>query len=251
MNEAYEELAQGLCQVPSQETPPAGGMQQEVDGVGADLSESLGVCGGGPWEKLLTLVKNLASASMMTPSVMSSLMVQFLPVMARRARRKQSQLNRWGAREREILLPLSNRILGQLDMLGLAKAKPGLEEFVSGHDTSKFGECISQLLSSLDCVVSNTPVAKAMDVIGEDLVDLLPRLLPEVFEGHVCQKIQISGVCHPSVWLGTLRPFTAKVNGKGKSKGRGKHRCQKGRIGVNENDGSTENGEAAWHDRGS
>merc|ERR1712117_478346 len=112
------------------------------------------------------------------------------------------------------------------------------EDFVSGRDTSKLGECMSQLLTSLECADSNAPVAEALDAIGEDLVDLLPRFFPKVFEGHVSQKIRPFGVCLP------LRAFKGKGKGNGKGKGQSKRRADGQHIEGNENESKETN--EAW-----
>merc|ERR1719498_1466743 len=99
-------------------------------------------------------------------------MLQFLPILAQRAHRKQEKLNKLGPQMREGLLPLLHSVSARMDLVQDAKAvKPLLEEFISGSDTTKFGDFVAQLFKALS-------VCKDRHAVSEAITGVAPDLLP-------------------------------------------------------------------------
>merc|ERR1719223_1690503 len=132
---------------------------------------------------MLACLGSARAAGKMTSAMIASLMLQFLPRVAQRACRKQEKINRMGAQHREILLPCLHRVLIQMETVeGLRAARAGVEAFVTGKDTACLGDTLSLLAKGLMTMESKSAVAGFMKAVSEELLDLLPRVFPDVFD---------------------------------------------------------------------
>jgi hypothetical protein len=115
--------------------------------------------------------------------MISSLVLQFLPILAQRAHRKQEKMNRIGGQHREMVLPLLKIALAGADTVSELQVgvKPLLEEFISGADDSKLGDCIAALLKALANAPDRESVAALIRGAGTELLALLPQAIPDVF----------------------------------------------------------------------
>lgn len=169
----------------------AGAAASAARGAEAAGSGPMGGCRGvGPW-KLLACIGGLRMAGRMSANMVGSLTLQFLPIIAQRAHRKQEKLNRVGAQHRELLLPTLHRVLVQLDSFAEAESvKAPLEAFVSGRDTGKLGDGLSSLLKMLTAQSGRAEVAALVKGASEELLDLMPRLFPGCF-GAMCPPMAV------------------------------------------------------------
>lgn len=159
----------------------------------SDAGGFIGCRGVGPW-KLLACLGSLQTAGKMSASMVASLMLQFLPILAQRAHRKQEKLNRVGAQSREMLLPVLHRVLLQLDAIeGADSVKSALNGYLSGQDCGKLGDCVSALLKLLAAQGPTAAVAQLLKGVGEEMLDLLPRSFPEMFRGLLPAVAQHEG----------------------------------------------------------
>jgi len=114
--------------------------------------------------------------------MISSLVLQFLPILAQRAHRKQEKINRIGGQHREMVLPLLKKMLAGADTIPeLEPVKPLLEGFIFGPDDSKLGDGAAALLKALANAPSREPVAALVRTLGLELLELLPQAVPDVF----------------------------------------------------------------------
>jgi len=126
----------------------------------------------------------LRAAGKLSASMVASLMLQFLPILAQRAHRKQEKLNRVGEQQRELLLPMLHRMSVQLESIKEASSvKPHLDAFISGAETTKLGDSIASLFKIFATLESKAEVAQLIKGVSEELLDLLPRLFPASLHG--------------------------------------------------------------------
>lgn len=180
--------------------PPS--LDGDVEDDGGDGPSRAGVRGVGPW-KLLASLGSLRETGKMTVNMLASLTLQFLPIIAQRAHRKQEKLNRVGPQYREVVTPLLQLILVQVDkkLLGFGDIKVKMETFISGADTSKLGDCLSHFLRELVNIESKTVVASVVKAASSELCELLPKLFHKAFEcqypplmRHVGTRCAVCGV---------------------------------------------------------
>mmetsp|Transcript_159482 Transcript_159482/g.511740 ORF Transcript_159482/g.511740 Transcript_159482/m.511740 type:complete len:471 (-) Transcript_159482:239-1651(-) len=182
----------GICN--EVQKPCADARDEDADDGARGAPSCGGYRGVGPW-KLLICLGSLRAANKLSAAMIASIMLQFLPILAQRAHRKQEKLNRIGAQYREMLLPLLHRVLLHLDELEEGQSvKPGVEAFVSGKDASKLGDCIGSLLKVLAASQRRAVVAQLLKSASEELMDLLPRIFPESFSDACPPVSQHAGV---------------------------------------------------------
>merc|ERR1719356_1139475 len=81
-----------------------------------------------------------------------------------------------------MVLPLLKKGLAAAEtMPDLTGIIPLLEAFISGTDDSKLGDCVAALLKALANAQDREPVAALMRGAGDDLLELLPQAIPDVF----------------------------------------------------------------------
>lgn len=128
-------------------------------------------------------LRNLHDAGMMTSKMVASMMLQFLPILAQRAHRKQEKLNKVGAQKLEVLRPLLLNISAHLDLVEEARLlKPMLEEFLSGADVCRFGDFVAALFKALTTCKNRQAVSEAIQGVADDLQLTLPQLFPDLFD---------------------------------------------------------------------
>lgn len=145
---------------------------------------SNGLCHGAGPMRLLACVRGLHNSGRLTPKALASLALQFLPILAQRAHRKQEKFNRMACKPwmRELLLPLLQGIVNQLDQIPEAVSlKPALQAYISGSDTTHFGDLLAQLLRILASSDSQNAIASVLLTVAEELLALLPQLFPNAF----------------------------------------------------------------------
>lgn len=137
----------------------------------------------GPW-KLLMCLRSLHDADMMSSKMVSSMLLQFLPILAQRAHRKQEKLNKLGPQMREALLPLLHSVSAHLDLVEDARGlRPLLEEFITGSDSSRLGDFVAALFKALSTCKDRHAVAEAITAVAPELLESLPQLIPDLFAG--------------------------------------------------------------------
>lgn len=133
--------------------------------------------------KLLMCLRALRDAGMMSSKMVGSMMLQFLPILAQRAHRKQEKLNRLGPQKREELLSLLRSVSSQLGLVKETEpAKPLLEAFIDGTDVSRLGDFVALLFKALSTSKDRDAVAKAITGVTPELLESLPQLFPDLFE---------------------------------------------------------------------
>merc|ERR1719203_2725863 len=81
-----------------------------------------------------------------------------------------------------MVLPVLKKVLACADSIAeLEPVKPLLEVFILGTDDSKLGDCAAALLKALANAPSREPVAALLRGAGEELLQLLPQAVPDVF----------------------------------------------------------------------
>lgn len=151
-------------------------------------------CGSsvGPW-KLLMCLRGLWDAQKMSAKMVGSMMLQFLPILAQRAHRKQEKLNRLGPSKREELLPLLRCVSAYIERVPeAAPLKSQLEDFISGRDVTKLGDFLALLFKTLAMSKDRHGVAEAINGVAEQLLNFMPRIFPAMFEGS--SEVQRAGV---------------------------------------------------------
>lgn len=139
--------------------------------------------------KLLMCLRNLHDAGMMTSKMVASMMLQFLPILAQRAHRKQEKLNKVGAQKLEVLRPLLLNISAHLDLVEEARLlKPMLEEFLSGADVCRFGDFVAALFKALTTCKNRQAVSEAIQGVADDLQLTLPQLFPDLFDSTSTER---------------------------------------------------------------
>lgn len=147
-----------------------------VPGIASQSCRSVGP------QKLLACLAGLHHAGRLSSRMISSLVLQFLPILAQRAHRKQEKINRIGGQHRDMVLPLLKKALaGAGTIPELEPVKPLLEGFIFGPDDSKLGDCAAALLKALANAPSREPVAALVRGAGAELLELLPQAVPDVF----------------------------------------------------------------------
>jgi len=151
-------------------------------------------CGSsvGPW-KLLMCLRGLWDAQKMSAKMVGSMMLQFLPILAQRAHRKQEKLNRLGPSKREELLPLLRCVSAYIERVPeAAPLKSQLEDFISGRDVTKLGDFLAVLFKTLAMSKDRHGVAEAINGVAEQLLNFMPQIFPAMFEGS--SEAQRAGV---------------------------------------------------------
>jgi hypothetical protein len=152
---------------------------QDAEGERSEARDPSGALSVRP-KRILACLRSLREADKLSPEMVSSIMLHFLPMMAQMSDKLREKLNRAGARRRDSWLPLLHLILCQLDALeGMEHVKPMLEEFVSGKNPSKFGDCFAALVETLCFIEDKVAVAGVLKVVAEEFIDTLPSLLPK------------------------------------------------------------------------
>lgn len=143
-------------------------------------------CGSsvGPW-KLLMCLRGLWDAEKMSAKMVGSMMLQFLPILAQRAHRKQEKLNRLGPSKREELLPLLRCVSVYIERVAeAAPLKAQVEDFISGRDVTKLGDFLAALFKTLAMSKDRHGVAEAINGVAEgELLNYLPQIFPAMFDG--------------------------------------------------------------------
>lgn len=195
-------MADNICGGPPGICLPGGGPEPDVatptgrrDEQSQPSSSQFGGCRGiGPW-KLLMCFGSLRAAGMMNASMIASMMLQFLPILAQRAHRKQEKLNRIGGEYREMLLPTLHSVFRHLhDIDGAGAFHSSLEAFICGSDTTKLGDTLAVMLKVLSTAHPRVAVARLLKSAGEELVDLLPRVFPDSFNASCPRIVEHIGI---------------------------------------------------------
>jgi len=135
---------------------------------------------------------DLHRAGSLTPQSLANLVLQFLPILARRALRKQEKLNHIGNQWRGDLLPFLQSVDKQLDVLPELRAlRPGLEAYFAGLETGRLGDFLTELLNVLVAASQRPPaegggssrsqVAEVVMAVSEELLALIKVIFPMAF----------------------------------------------------------------------
>eukprot|EP00931_Biecheleriopsis_adriatica_P057777 TRINITY_DN3429_c0_g1_i1.p1 TRINITY_DN3429_c0_g1~~TRINITY_DN3429_c0_g1_i1.p1 ORF type:complete len:509 (-),score=103.45 TRINITY_DN3429_c0_g1_i1:25-1488(-) len=133
---------------------------------------------------LLACLKALHSCGRLSPAVVASLALQFLPILAQRVQRKQEKINRKGAnmRKEKPLVNLLQAVCEQIRRIPEAEpVRPALKAYIAGSDTAHLGDTLADLLRRLAACKSRAPLATALLAVGAEMLAVLPCLCPETF----------------------------------------------------------------------
>merc|ERR1719174_3393644 len=137
-----------------------------------------------PW-KLLMCIGSLwkgrekDGVKLWTSNMVGSMMLQFLPILAQRAHRKQEKLNRIGPQRHEALLDVLRSISGHIECIEeCANLKESLEDYCTGKDTSKLGDFVAQASKALSTCKNEQARAQVIEGIAPTLMESFPKLFP-------------------------------------------------------------------------
>jgi len=169
--------------------PGGGGAGAAAEGADASVASEAGGSFGsastaapcrsvGP-QRLLGSLKALQDAGKLTAAAVAGLALQFLPILAQRAHRKQEKLNRQGVELRPTILPVLRRLREHLQQV--EHLVPLFDAFINGEDAEHLGDLLVAALKVLKDWVdsgSTVQVGEALVAVAEELVTLLPVLFP-------------------------------------------------------------------------
>eukprot|EP00435_Cladocopium_sp_Y103_P031193 s1817_g7.t2 len=142
---------------------------------------------------LLACLKGLHGSGRLTPEILASLMLQFLPIFAQRVQRKVEKMNRKGLKMRQDknfkpLMQFIKRLCIHFQEIPETRnVRDDLQNYLAGSEAARLGDTLAELLRCLVACNSRSTLASAL--LADILRVVLPCVFPESFQetGPCCE----------------------------------------------------------------
>lgn len=138
---------------------------------------------------LLACLKGLHESGRLTPEILASLMLQFLPIFAQRVQRKVEKMNRKGLKMRQDknfkpLMHFIKRLCIHFQEIPETRnVRDDLQNYLAGSEAARLGDTLAELLRCLVACSSRSTLASALLAVAKDILRVvLPCVFPESFQ---------------------------------------------------------------------
>lgn len=123
---------------------------------------------------LLACLKGLHESGRLTPEILASLMLQFLPIFAQRVQRKVEKMNRKGLKMRQDknfkpLMHFIKRLCIHFQEIPETRnVRDDLQNYLAGSEAARLGDTLAELLRCLVACSSRSTLASALLAVAKD-----------------------------------------------------------------------------------